>query len=138
MEQENRNEILLNEFILENKRITKLSNNKPTKSFNNISTIFSSIRFKISELPFEKVTVEIINTPLTPQTLNGYDNYIKFTMFFPEERMLMFNVYDKYSYIHLQFEYTVTFSFFIQKELIYTDTTEFEKFLLGFKAYFSK
>lgn len=106
---------LSKEFLLK-RDVLKNSASLITETFNRISKY-------IAELEFETGTVEITNS-----------NSIKFTLLFPEKRLLLITK----SIFPEKFDFNndeVIFSLFINRKLVASDVSEIPVFTKGFKKY---
>ena len=88
-----------------------------------VKNCFNNIANKVAELKFNYCNIFINNT-----------NKIKFTLYFDEGKILMIN--KSFELVNeLNLDNIITYSFFVDKELIVSDVVEIRTLIDGFKRY---
>ena len=117
-------------YYLKNKELLDKAFNKEVvncdnvvnKKVDDVRTIFNQTSSLISELPFDKATVEITKS-----------EYLKFTFLFSEDKLLLIS--KPLSPVGDLGENEIIFSYFINRELILSNAAQTSSFVKGFKEY---
>lgn len=107
------------------KREVNRLKNKANASIEFSDFIFSYVSKRLYRLPFQNSAVEI-----------NSDESMKFTLTFPNERLLMITKGNDYENLGIAKD-QVIYSFFINRKLIASDVANLEVFIKNFKAYLS-